>query len=66
MPLYQYECTACGHLFETIEGLRDDPCNRCPACGAARPPRIVAPFRTVGWSSFLDGMEKRVNPEKFK
>ena len=38
----------------------------CPACGAKQPQRRIAPFRTNAWSTFLDGMEKRVSPEKFK
>ena len=38
----------------------------CPACGAKETKRRLAPFRTNAWSSFLDGMEKRVSPQKFK
>ena len=38
----------------------------CPACGAKETEKRVAPFRTNAWSAFLDGMEKRVNPHKFK
>jgi len=38
----------------------------CPVCGEKKTNKRVAPFRTNAWSSFLDGMEKRVNPHKFK
>jgi putative FmdB family regulatory protein len=65
MPLYDYECPRCAHRFERIlrtgEG---DPA--CPACGAMETKRRFAPFRTNTWSRFLDGMEKRVSPQKFK
>jgi len=38
----------------------------CPACGRPETKRKVVSFRTNAWSTFLDGMEKRVNPQKFK
>jgi hypothetical protein len=38
----------------------------CPVCNSAQTKKLVVPFRTNAWSSFLDGMEKRVSPEKFK
>ena len=34
MPLYEYECDACGHRFETIQQkFSDPPPERCPKCG---------------------------------
>jgi putative FmdB family regulatory protein len=35
MPLYEYECDACGHRFETIQRFSDPPLDRCPKCGSA-------------------------------
>ena len=34
MPLYEYECDACGHRFEKIRMYSDPPLNECPKCGA--------------------------------
>jgi len=65
MPIYEYECAACGHLFERIMKVGEEA-PACPACGADRLRRRVAAFRTNAWSVFLDRMEKRVSPEKFK
>ena len=65
MPIYEYECAACGHLFELIMKVGEET-PACPACGADRPRRRITAFRTNAWSTFLDGMEKRVNPHKFK
>ncbi|PIV06180.1 MAG: zinc ribbon domain-containing protein [Syntrophobacterales bacterium CG03_land_8_20_14_0_80_58_14] len=65
MPIYEYACTACGHCFERIMKV-GEASPACPACGATETEKRVAPFRTNAWSSFLDGMEKRVNPHKFK
>jgi putative FmdB family regulatory protein len=35
MPLYEYECEACGHRFEVIRKFSDAPLERCPKCGGA-------------------------------
>jgi putative FmdB family regulatory protein len=33
MPLYEYECDACGHRFERIQKFSDPLANACPKCG---------------------------------
>ena len=34
MPLYEYECDACGHRFEIIhQKFSDPPAASCPSCG---------------------------------
>jgi putative FmdB family regulatory protein len=33
MPLYEYECDACGHRFEIIRKFSDPPVQKCPVCG---------------------------------
>ena len=65
MPIYEYECKSCGHSFERIMKV-GEAAPACPACGATETKKLVAPFRTNAWSAFLDGMEKRVSPHKFK
>jgi putative FmdB family regulatory protein len=34
MPLYEYECDACGNRFEQIQKFSDPPADACPKCGA--------------------------------
>jgi putative FmdB family regulatory protein len=65
MPIYEFECTRCGHCFEQIMkvGAAAPP---CPACRMKETKRRIVSFRTNTWSTFLDGMEKRINPHKFK
>jgi putative FmdB family regulatory protein len=65
MPLYDYECTRCGHRFERVMKVGETEL-ACPACGTEETKRRLAPFRTNAWSTFLDRMEKRVSPHKFK
>jgi putative FmdB family regulatory protein len=33
MPTYEYVCKSCGHLFEIVQSMRDDPLTECPQCG---------------------------------
>ena len=33
MPTYEYECQSCGHRFEVLQSMSDDPIKRCPECG---------------------------------
>ena len=34
MPLYEYECDACGRRFELIRRFSDPPADTCAVCGA--------------------------------
>jgi putative FmdB family regulatory protein len=34
MPLYEYECEACGNRFEKIQKFSDPLADTCPKCGA--------------------------------
>lgn len=50
MPIYEFECSQCGHRFDRLQRLSDpDPAN-CPQCQAAPVQRrISAPtFRLAG------------------
>src|SRR6202795_2706857 len=33
MPLYEYQCDACGRQFELIRKFSDPPLDKCPHCG---------------------------------
>jgi putative FmdB family regulatory protein len=33
MPIYEYQCDACGHRFERIQKFSDPPVDICPTCG---------------------------------
>jgi putative FmdB family regulatory protein len=52
MPLYEYECDACGHRFEIIQKFSDPPIEKCPKCGGAVHKLISSPafqFKGTGW-----------------
>ena len=46
MPLYEYECTACGVRFERRQHMADDPVKTCPECGG-EVRRLVQPVGIV-------------------
>ena len=53
MPLYEYECPACGHRFELIQRFVDPPAETCVACGQSPVHKLLsAPavhFKGTGW-----------------
>src|SRR5476649_2669578 len=52
MPLYEYQCDACGHRFEVIRKFSDEPLEGCPKCGGHIQKLISAPaftFKGSGW-----------------
>ena len=53
MPLYEYQCDACGHRFEVIQKFSDPPLETCPKCGGARCTsccrRPAIQFKGSGW-----------------
>ena len=52
MPLYEYQCKKCGHIFEKILKFSDKPIKKCPDCGGAVEQMISAPavqFKGSGW-----------------
>jgi putative FmdB family regulatory protein len=52
MPLYEYQCTACGHRFEIIRKWSDPPQETCPKCGGPVHKLQSAPafqFKGTGW-----------------
>jgi putative FmdB family regulatory protein len=47
MPIYEYECTACGQKFEKRRGISDSDSElKCPGCGAEKPRRVFSVFST--------------------
>ena len=50
MPIYEYQCEACGHEFETLQKMSDDPLVDCPQCKAPKLRKLIsaAAFRLKG------------------
>ena len=50
MPIYEYQCTECGHGLEKLQKISDPPLTECPACGRSTLQKRVsaAGFRLKG------------------
>ena len=50
MPIYEYECQACGHNFEALQKISDALLTDCPACNEPQLKKQVtaAAFRLKG------------------
>jgi putative FmdB family regulatory protein len=66
MPIYEYECKACGHRLEKLQKISDDPLKDCPSCSKPELNKLVsaAAFRLKGggWyeTDFKSGSKKNV------
>ncbi len=52
MPLYEYQCEACGNRFERIQRFSDPPVETCPVCSGAVRKLLSSPaiqFKGSGW-----------------
>ena len=50
MPIYEYECSECGHTLEKLQKISDAPLTDCPSCGKPALQKLVsaAGFRLKG------------------
>lgn len=42
MPIYEYECKACGHRLEKLQKISAEPLADCPACKRDTLSRLVS------------------------
>lgn len=66
MPIYAFECAACGHSFDRLQKMSDPDPTACPSCSAEQVRRqLTAPqFRLAGGGWYetdfkKDGDKKR-------
>jgi len=50
MPIYEYECSDCGHRLEIMQKMSDSPLTECPDCSKESLRKLVsaAGFRLKG------------------
>jgi putative FmdB family regulatory protein len=52
VPIYEYQCQACEHRLERLQGMSDPLLTICPECGGALRKLFSAPafqFKGSGW-----------------
>lgn len=42
MPIYEYQCGACGHQLEVIQKVNDAELKTCPKCGKAQLTKLIS------------------------
>ncbi|MDI7268689.1 MAG: zinc ribbon domain-containing protein [Myxococcota bacterium] len=53
MPIYEYACDRCGHRFEELQGINDQPVTTCPKCRKRSVQRLISRtsfvLKGTGW-----------------
>jgi putative FmdB family regulatory protein len=67
MPTYEYTCRDCGHTFDIVQSMWDEPLAMCPECGGSlrkvfAPPAIS--FKGSGFYSTDHRRKATVSGEK--
>lgn len=62
MPTYEYTCRDCGHTFDVVQAMTDDPLTMCPECGGSlrkvfAPPAIA--FKGSGFYATDHGKKSK-------
>lgn len=66
MPIYEYECTACGHQLEVLQKVSDSPLRECPACGEPALKKLLSlsAFRLKGTGWYETDFKDSGKPKK--
>ncbi len=61
MPIYEYQCGACGHHLEQIQKISDAPLTECPQCGKPKLTKLISSssfqLKGGGWYKTSGGGE---------
>lgn len=53
MPIYEYQCDACGHRLEHLQKISEEPLKECPECGKPALRKLVSAaafqLKGTGW-----------------
>jgi len=66
VPLYEYRCLSCDHVFDVIQQYSDPPLTTCPECGKAVEKCVSSPAIQFKGSGFYitDYTNKGKQPDK--
>ncbi|MBT8443072.1 MAG: zinc ribbon domain-containing protein [Gammaproteobacteria bacterium] len=70
MPIYEYQCQSCEHIFDVLQKMSEDPLTYCPECGEPKLKKLLsAPnFRLKGggWyeTDFKKDKQRNLHGEK--
>lgn len=70
MPIYAYECGACGAAHDFLQKMSEGPKRKCPSCGALRLRKQVTAaafhLKGTGWyaTDFRDNDKKKAGKDE--
>ncbi|HSW71065.1 MAG TPA: zinc ribbon domain-containing protein [Gammaproteobacteria bacterium] len=66
MPIYEYQCAACGHKMEAIQNITAKPLKACPNCHKNQLQKLVsaAGFQLKGSGWYASDYSKQKNKAK--
>ena len=72
MPIYEYQCDACGKRVEVIQHISEKPLKVCPHCGKKKLRKLISAsafqLKGTGWyvTDFKDKKPKKKEKDKPK
>lgn len=53
MPIYEYQCSSCGHQLEAMQKMSEAPLSDCPKCGQPQLKKLISAagfqLKGTGW-----------------
>lgn len=68
MPIYEYQCQACGHRLDQLQKVADPTLTDCPKCGKASLQRLIsaAGFQLKGTGWYVTDFKNSDKPKATK
>ncbi len=65
MPIYEYQCTGCGHQLEAFQKMSDAPLKKCPECHKELLQKLIsaAGFQLKGTGWYATDFRNKGKPE---
>jgi putative FmdB family regulatory protein len=65
MPIYEYQCSACGHTLEAFQSMSEAPLKDCPKCNKTDLQKLVsaAGFQLKGTGWYATDFKNKGKPE---
>lgn len=66
MPIYEYQCTSCGHQMEAFQKISEKPLKKCPECQKSTLQKLVsaAGFQLKGTGWYATDFKTKKKPEE--
>lgn len=68
MPIYEYQCSACGHQLEAFQQMKDPALTECPECHRTSLQKLVsaAGFQLKGTGWYATDFRNKAKPSETK